>query len=73
MSVMLFHFTAFKLVTALLIALYGMKHIYLASFPVLYEASPWWSIMYLAVGIGVPIMFDFVIDKTKEFIKRGKA
>ena len=69
MSIMLFHFTAFKIVTVLLIVLYCMKHIYLASFHVIYEALPWWAILYLVVGIGVPIMLDFVIDRTMELIK----
>lgn len=73
MSIMLFHFTAFIFVTGLLIALYGMKTIYLASFHVFYEASPWWSLLYLAVGLGVPILFDYVIDRVKNLkTLRGK-
>ena len=65
MSIMLFHFTAFKFVTGLLIALYGMKTIYLASFHVFYEASPWWSLLYLAVGLGVPISCDYALEAIK--------
>ncbi len=70
MSIMLFHFTAFKLVTFLLIVLYGLKPVYLASFHMIYEVSPWWSLLYLAVGLCVPLAVDCAIDRIK---MRGRA
>lgn len=73
MSIMLFHFTVFKLVSSLLIILYGMNRIYLASHPIIYEISPWWSLVYLAVGLCVPVLFDSLIDRIRDLkIIRGK-
>ena len=68
LSIMLFHTLAFKPVNLLLIAIYGRDMVYLASRPVIYDLPQFWSLLYLVVGIGLPICVDFVIDKCKSKI-----
>ncbi len=65
MSIMLFHVSAFKIVNYILILLYGRSIVYLASRPVIYDLPEVWSILYVVVGVGVPVCFDLLLDSLK--------
>lgn len=73
-NVLTWHFLSLKLVSLLLIALYGLPVKQLSEFPVIeeYARQGWW-ILYLCVGVGIPILGtysyhrinDSIICKTK--------
>ena len=69
MSIMLFHFMAFKIVNYLLIWIYDLDVVYLASRPVIYDVHAIWSLLYLFVGICVPVCVDLLLDFFKNRIK----
>ncbi len=54
--VLIFHFSAFKLVTLVRIWCYGMPYSCLSSFPVIDDDSLWWWIIYTIVGVGAPFI-----------------
>lgn len=74
-EVLTWHFSCFKLVSLLLIAIYGLDIEYLAWFPVISTAAlqgagvevSWtlWWIVYLVVGAGIPILWQYVKTKLK--------
>lgn len=53
-----FHFAAFKLVSAIKVAAYGLPWHYVGSHPVVHEGSPWdgFWLLYTTVGIGLPLL-----------------
>lgn len=59
------HFLAFKLVSYIAVEIYGMEKYMIAGFPVLMHG--WWWIVYMAVGIIVPLLADkaYLICKEK--------
>lgn len=63
MSIMLFHFVSFKVVSLIIIFLLDKDFMYLASRPVIYDVSMWWSIPYVIVGIGIPLFCDYAIER----------
>lgn len=54
--VLIFHFSAFKLVTLVRIWCYGMPYSCLSSFPVIDDESLWWWSIYTIVGVGAPFI-----------------
>lgn len=57
-SIVGLHFLAFKLVTCLVVAVYDMPVYMRAGFPVL--AHGWWWILYMVVGIAIPLSIDWI-------------
>lgn len=56
MIVLVLHFLSFKLVSLIIIKLYGLSIDRLAEFPIIKEyATQGWWILYLIVGVGIPI------------------
>ena len=69
-EVLTWHFSCFKIITIMLIGIYGLSIEHLACFPVIYTSdlraagidiswSLWWW-LYLIVGAGVPILWQWV-------------
>lgn len=74
MSIMLFHVLSFKAVNALLILIYKLDPVYMASRPVIYDLPSYWSILYLLIGIAIPVGVDLIIDRIKlRHIKNRKV
>lgn len=68
LHIMLWHFTAFKLVSFCYIKIYDLPMYYLASFPVL-RIEYWW-ILYFVVGVILPLLGVCLVNTTKEKVKR---
>jgi len=58
LSILLFHFLAFKLITVAQVSIYGLPVYMRASFPTLY--TQWyWVIAYSVIGIGIPLLLEY--------------
>ena len=55
MPVVILHFLAFKLVTALGLLALGGEGYLLAAFPTLYSGGAWW-LAYTAAGLALPLL-----------------
>lgn len=60
MTILTWHFLCFKLVSLLIIGIYGLPIERLAEFPIIEEYSSWW-IMYFIVGVGVPLLWLYLV------------
>ena len=65
MSIMLLHVLSFKLVNLLAIYINKFDFVYLAARRVIYDLPVAWSIVYLLIGVSIPVLFDMVVDKVK--------
>ncbi len=57
LCVFAFHFAAFKLVSAVVVACYGLDWLQVGGHPVVYArgVSAWFVVLYTVVGVGLPI------------------
>ena len=67
LSIMIFHFLAFKIVTLIIIYRYKLPLTELATFPVMYEIGGIWWLFYTLVGIFVPLTFPLIWIKIKDY------
>ena len=69
MEVLTWHSLSLKLVSLLLITLYGLPIKQLSEFPVIEEyAHQGWWILYFCVGVGIPILGTYGYHRLKESI-----
>lgn len=68
-NVLTWHFLSMKMVSLLLIAIYGLPIKQLAEFPVIdeYARQGWW-IVYFVVGTGIPILGTYYYHRLKDTI-----
>lgn len=64
MAVLTWHFLCFKIVSLIIIGVYGLPIEQLAYFPVIPEFRSWW-VVYLIVGAGVPLIVKRYIISTR--------
>lgn len=69
MCIMIWHFLAFKIVSLIQIFYYGKPLYYLASCPTLYIHSVFWKLLYLVVGVVIPVIIAVMWDKLKVHFK----
>lgn len=69
-SILTFHFICFKLITWLIISIFGLSTERLAEFPVCeeYAIRGWW-IVYLLIGIILPLGIQYSFDWLQRLIK----
>ena len=58
------HFLCFKIINAVVVIVTEQKKYMTAAFPVLMHTDAWW-IAYAAVGIGIPILLDWMVRKIR--------
>lgn len=68
MCIMLWHFLAFKVVNLVQIFYYKLPMYYLASTPTLYVSSIYWKLLYLFMGVVLPIMVAIVWGRIKQYM-----
>ena len=68
-NVLTWHFLSMKLVSLLLIAIYGLPIKQLAEFPVIekYAHQGWW-LLYFCVGVSVPVLWTYCHHRLKDTI-----
>jgi hypothetical protein len=68
-NVLTWHFLSMKLVSLLLIAIYGLPIKQLSEFPVIekYAHQGWW-ILYLCVGVSIPVLWTYCYHRLKDTI-----
>lgn len=69
MTILTWHFLSLKLVSLLLIAIYGLPIKQLSEFPVIekYAHQGWW-ILYLCVGVSIPVLWTYCYHRLKDTI-----
>lgn len=69
LDILTWHFLSFKLVSLFLICFFGLPIERLAEFPVIekFAYQGWW-VIYLVVGIAVPLAMSLVKEKINRFI-----
>ena len=72
MEVLTWHFLSLKIVSLLLIFLYGLSIYQLSEFPVIeqYATQGWW-IVYLIIGVGVPVGGTYLYHTLREKINHN--
>jgi len=65
--ILAFHFLAFKLVSLIQILIYKYPSSMLAKFPVISGSGGWW-IIYSIIGVFLPILVKYILDKVKQKI-----
>lgn len=66
-AILTWHMLAFKIVTVLLILIFGLDWNRFYDFPVMMDcAGTGWSIVYLVVGLFVPLSVYYLIEKIKK-------
>lgn len=68
-SIVVFHFLAFKLISYLQVIIYSKPRYLIAAFPVLYNFGGWW-IAYTIVGVIIPLLINFIWRKIICLIKK---
>lgn len=68
MSILIFHFGAFKIVNYIGVACRGDDSILLAGWPTAYSGL-WWCLAYASVGVGVPLVLSVVYTRIKTALK----
>lgn len=63
------HFLAFKIISLIAVAVYGFNWYMIAAFPVLMRTGGWW-ILYTAAGVGIPLIFQYIIFNTFKHLKK---
>lgn len=71
LSIVLMHFLCFKLVSYAYLQIRGLDQIYLASFPVLYNAPRYLWVLYTIVGVSVPLAVNYIYIKVKKIAFRN--
>ena len=64
-----FHFLAFKIITLVQIIILRKPLYYLAAYPVL-DSNGAWAILYLIVGVSLPLLFNYICIKIKKLYKQ---
>ena len=70
-SILLFHFLGFKLITYIHTVIYSEPSYYLAAFPVLTNTGFWW-LAYCLAGVGLPLIFAFCWEKLQNRFKTAE-
>ncbi|MBR6162932.1 acyltransferase family protein [bacterium] len=65
LSILFFHFLAFKIITYIQVIIYDKPDYYLASFTTLIT-SEWWWILYVLAGTLIPLLLAFIYSKIKQ-------
>ena len=71
MSILIFHMTFFKLITALQVKIYNLQPYNLAYTYGLYTSHFWW-LTYLIIGIIGPLMLNFIYTKTSLIVNKNQ-
>ena len=70
LDILIWHFLCFKLVNLLIIGLYELPMNKLADFPVIeYHAVHGWWLIYLIVGVCLPLLIGMLKDNVKSYLK----
>ena len=73
LSVMIFHFLAFKIVAVAVAAIYGLPMFCVAAFPNLRGNTGFWWIAYVVVGVAVPVAADYAWHLAVEKVTGGRS
>lgn len=65
LSILLLHFTAFKMITYIEVLYYKKEPYLLAAFPVLFTTGIW-RMLYILMGIALPLMCDWLLKKVRK-------
>lgn len=71
LPIVLMHFLSFKLVSYVYLQIKGLDLIYLASFPVLYNAPRYLWILYTVVGVSIPLAVNYIYIKVKKIVLKN--
>ncbi len=75
LTILLLHFLCMKIVSAIIVAYYGLPSFCIAVFPYIYGDRGLWWLAYTVIGVGLPvaanILYHYIIDKTRPlFVKK---
>lgn len=70
MSIMILHFSCFKLVSILIIHYHKLPVSYMSSHPIIENINIWWQISYILIGIIISLSLDKIYLISKNFIHR---
>lgn len=63
------HFVSFKVVTAAIVALYGMPRTQLAVFPALVVGGSWWWLAYTVAGVVLPVSARYALGRLRTSVR----
>jgi len=69
-NVLTWHFLSFKLVSLVIVLVYGLPWNQIAEFPVIEKyASTGWYPVYFVIGVGIPVVWSYYYDKARKYLK----
>lgn len=73
LSIVIFHFLAFKIVASVIVLVYELPSFCIAAFPNLYGDKGMWWLLYSIVGVTVPILLNVMYGNVRRLIIKGKS
>lgn len=70
MSIMILHFSCFKLVSILIIYYHKLPVSYMSSHPIIENINIWWQISYILTGVIISLSLDKIYLINKNYIHR---
>lgn len=65
LDIMALHFVCFKIVSYVIIAVYGLEPGHMEDIPVVFGIGGFWWILYVMVGLSVPVVVRMIFEKTR--------
>lgn len=72
MIILALHFTCFKLVSLVKIAIYNYPIERLAEFPIIEDGKPFWWLAYTVCGVFIPLIIQSIFEKVKVYCQSIK-
>lgn len=71
MAILTWHFLSFKIVSLLIIAVYGIDGERLAEFPIIHEyTNRGWFVLYTFIGISLPLAIDYIFFRINKMLSK---
>lgn len=71
MAILTWHFLSFKIVSLLIIAIYGIDGERLAEFPIIHEyTNRGWFVLYTLIGISLPLAVDSILNRINKMLSK---
>lgn len=68
LSIMILHFTAFKIISYMIIQNEGLSINTLSSHPVIENVQWYWTVLYILIGVTIPLFLERCYSSSKSFV-----
>lgn len=69
LDIMALHFVCFKIVSYVIIAVYGLEPTHMEDIPVVFGVGGLWWILYVIVGLSIPVVVRMTFEKMRSMLR----